>query len=51
MTQTLAGSKQFLLEMGQVSTTEIAHGFERFAPNSKVARRAMNDLMRVIQSL
>ena len=29
----------------------IPHGFERFTPNSKVARRAMNDRMRVIQSL
>jgi acetyl esterase/lipase len=29
----------------------VPHGFERFAPNSKVARRAMNDRMRVIQSL
>ena len=28
----------------------VPHGFERFAPNSKVARRAMNDRMRVIQS-
>ena len=27
------------------------HGFERFAPNSKVTKRAMNDRMRVIQSL
>jgi acetyl esterase/lipase len=27
------------------------HGFERFAPNSKVAKRAMNDRVRVIQSL
>lgn len=28
----------------------VPHGFERFAPNAKVARRAMNDRMRVIQS-
>jgi acetyl esterase/lipase len=27
------------------------HGFERFAPNSKLAKRAMNDRMRVIQSI
>jgi acetyl esterase/lipase len=29
----------------------VPHGFERFAPNSKVARRAMDDRTRVIQSL
>jgi acetyl esterase/lipase len=29
----------------------VPHGFERFAPNSKVAKRAMSDRMRVIQSL
>jgi acetyl esterase/lipase len=29
----------------------VPHGFERFAPHSKVARRAMDDRIRVIQSL